>query len=864
MSRLIIKNLPNSITAEKLKERFATKGVVTDIQLKYTSDGKFRHFGFIGFQTKEEADRAVDYFNSTYINQSKITVEHCADLGDAAKPKAWSKYAPDSSAYKKLHSTEEKPKAKEEAQPGSKKKEKKDKLNLNPEVIEKLKKHKDDPMFLEFLETHAKEDALKVIAEDRDSGVEEEDNNEECDKATEEVEEKKSSAFANISDLEYLKLKKKSSGKPIDAVETENETKSEIKAIEEDKTLFTVKIINLAFTTKKKEVKDFFRPLKPVGIRIPRNASGFAYVSFKTSKEMKKALNKNKSFLKGKQVGVKIYTSQGEKEANQSQVGNEKQKRWREQEEALMQEESIAESGSIFVRNLAYTITEENLTELFSPYGPLADVTLPVDKTSRQVKGFATVTYVMPEHAVAAYSALDGTVFLGRMLHLLPAKTKKTEEDDGENKSFKEKKRDKEKATAGQSHNWNSLFLGQNAILNVMAEKYNTSKQSVLTGADVAVRVALGETQIVSETRQFLLDNGVSLDAFNQAPKLRSKTVILVKNLPAKTTAAEINELFCKFGELGRVVLPPIGVTAIVEFLEASEAKKAFLALAYTRFKNLPLYLEWAPDDTFSQVTAKKEKAEDESEIKDEVEDGTKQESESDEDENVEPEPDTTLYVKNLNFDTQEESIKQHFRKCGKVASVTIARKKDPARPGEVLSMGYGFVQFYKQAELNQALKQLQHSTLDGHQLELKRSNRTLQDNKNQPRKKNNVEKQTGTKILVRNIPFQATQKEVQQLFVTFGEIKSLRLPKKMVGTGSHRGFAFVEFHTKHDAKRAMQALCQSTHFFGRRLVLEWAQEDEDVEQLRKRTAASFKQASEPTSKKARADLEIEDEEEDE
>lgn len=37
--------------------------------------------------------------------------------------------------------------------------------------------------------------------------------------------------------------------------------------------------------------------------------------------------------------------------------------------------------------------------------------------------------------------------------------------------------------------------------------------------------------------------------------------------------------------------------------------------------------------------------------------------------------------------------------------------------------------------------------------------------------------------------------------FRTFGEIKALRLPKKMVGTGPHRGFAFVEFCTKHDAK---------------------------------------------------------------
>lgn len=32
----------------------------------------------------------------------------------------------------------------------------------------------------------------------------------------------------------------------------------------------------------------------------------------------------------------------------------------------------------------------------------------------------------------------------------------------------------------------------------------------------LAVRMALGETQIVQETRQFLLDNGVSLDSFSQ------------------------------------------------------------------------------------------------------------------------------------------------------------------------------------------------------------------------------------------------------------------------------------------------------------------------------------------------------------
>lgn len=37
----------------------------------------------------------------------------------------------------------------------------------------------------------------------------------------------------------------------------------------------------------------------------------------------------------------------------------------------------------------------------------------------------------------------------------------------------------------------------------------------------------------------------------------------------------------------------------------------------------------------------------------------------------------------------------------------------------------------------------------------------------------------------------------------TFGELKTVRLPKKASGTGTgpHRGFGFVDFLTKQDAK---------------------------------------------------------------
>ena len=47
-------------------------------------------------------------------------------------------------------------------------------------------------------------------------------------------------------------------------------------------------------------------------------------------------------------------------------------------------------------------------------------------------------------------------------------------------------------------------------------------------------------------------------------------------------------------------------------------------------------------------------------------------------------------------------------------------------------------------------------------------------------------------------------QPKKKLLFVicsTFGEIKTLRLPQKLSGAGTHRGFAFVDFLTKQDAK---------------------------------------------------------------
>ena len=189
---------------------------------------------------------------------------------------------------------------------------------------------------------------------------------------------------------------------------------------------------------------------------------------------------------------------------------------------------------------------------------------------------------------------------------------------------------------------------------------HNFSKHDVLNndtkGQSAAVRLALGETQLVADTKAFLEEQGVILDAFSQAPSKRSKTVLLIKNLPVKTPIEEIRDMFAKQGELGRVVLPPNGVTGLVEFYEPSEAKTAFRRLAYTKYKGAPLYLEWAPEGSFKP----KDKPQLVESISNQVEPVEKLSMDTI---TTTPEDNAILFVKNLNFDSVDEDLKSHFEK---------------------------------------------------------------------------------------------------------------------------------------------------------------------------------------------------------
>lgn len=60
----------------------------------------------------------------------------------------------------------------------------------------------------------------------------------------------------------------------------------------------------------------------------------------------------------------------------------------------------------------------------------------------------------------------------------------------------------------------------------------------------------------------------------------------------------------------------------------------------------------------------------------------------------------------------------------------------------------------------------------------------------------------------------------------------------------SCRGFAFVDFLSHQEAVNAMEAIA-GTHLYGRRLVTEWAAQEDGLNEIRAKTAAKFQNGAE-------------------
>jgi RNA recognition motif-containing protein len=86
---------------------------------------------------------------------------------------------------------------------------------------------------------------------------------------------------------------------------------------------------------------------------------------------------------------------------------------------------------NIYVGNLSYTITEDDLRQAFGAFGQVASASIIKDKFSGQSKGFGFVEMPSDEEAKAAITAMNGKEMKGRNLSVNEARPRTDDRRQG-------------------------------------------------------------------------------------------------------------------------------------------------------------------------------------------------------------------------------------------------------------------------------------------------------------------------------------------------------------------------------------------------------------------------------------------------
>lgn len=801
MSRLIVKGLPKYLTEDRLKTHFSKEGNVTDVKLMKKRNGESRQFAFIGYKSVADAEKAVKYFDKSFIDTARIEVLQAKTFSDPTVPKAVREKR--RMLEHRLAEEEERLLRQKEEEQQRKKQKLEKKSKLDDEIAS-------NPKLKEFIETF------------KPSGQTQSWNNDVLADG---------SGAPSTKALEEALAKQDGVAPADDTVREQNfEVAQAVERESDDE-----------YEDFQKEDESEDEPMMPIS-EVAESTENIAQDENVTDLD----------WLKQRRIRMK----ENEEEAQEATEANEKpaektaEKPAEKPKKAVVPEitpaDKIGETGRLFIRNILYDSTEDDFRELFSEYGTLLEVHIAVDTRTGKSKGFVYIQFAKNEDALSAYYALDKQIFQGRLLHILAGEAKKDHRLDEfalKNLPLKKQRELKKKAQAGKSQfNWNSLYMNNDAVMDSVAAKMGISKAQLMDpqSSSSAVKQALAEAHVIGDVRKYFEDHGVDLTTFSE--RERDDKIILVKNFPFGTTPDEIAELFSEHGPLKRVLMPPAGTIAIVEFRDSPSARAAFAKLAYRMFKKTILYLEKGPKDLFTREPAAGESVKVEEKDTDvgpkiTANDVLVDDAVESEEEVADKGPTVSIFVKNLNFATTSTLLSELFKTMPGFVTALVKTKPDAKNTGGVLSMGFGFVEFKTKEQAEMAIRTLDNHSLDGHKIQLKLSHRKS-GSKAAADKTNKT-----NKIIIKNLPFEATRKDVLELFGTYGQIKSVRVPKKF--DKSARGFAFVEYTLVKEAGDAMELL-SGVHLLGRRLVMQYAEKDLDnvEDEIEKMTRKVKKQAA--------------------
>jgi RNA recognition motif-containing protein len=81
---------------------------------------------------------------------------------------------------------------------------------------------------------------------------------------------------------------------------------------------------------------------------------------------------------------------------------------------------------SIYVGNLSFDATQDQVSEVFAEYGTVSRVSMPTDRETGRPRGFAFVEMENESEENAAIDALDGAEWMGRDLKVNKARPRES------------------------------------------------------------------------------------------------------------------------------------------------------------------------------------------------------------------------------------------------------------------------------------------------------------------------------------------------------------------------------------------------------------------------------------------------------
>jgi nucleolin len=193
----------------------------------------------------------------------------------------------------------------------------------------------------------------------------------------------------------------------------------------------------------------------------------------------------------------------------------------------------------------------------------------------------------------------------------------------------------------------------------------------------------------------------------------------------------------------------------------------------------------------------------------------------------VVPEIQRTLYMEGLPFDCTVENVREFFSEthgCTDIDDLRLPLWQDTKR-----LRGYGHIVFSSVETTQRALREVNGQYLQGRYLQLQQAREKKGENDSNLLVGTNTTRDQPAgchKIFVKNLPYDATEAEVEEAFKTFGKIigpGGVRLARNYM-TKEPKGFGYVEFKNPEGAFAAVMKSTKADGICikGRRVIVDY------------------------------------------